>query len=52
MQKFDTNGTYISMLAGEGALIGQFLGPSGITAEDDDIYVADSFNNRIQKFGS
>ena len=67
IQKFDSSGTFQWWLGYDGSTIGthtsgitsfgtgngQFKYPSGITLDSSgNIYVADSFNNRIQKFDS
>jgi DNA-binding beta-propeller fold protein YncE len=41
----------VAKWGGSGSGDGQFLGPSGITVDSSgSIYVADTWNNRIQKF--
>ena len=57
IQKFTNEGEFIRMWGSEGSGDGQFgsyysyLGPNGISVDSlDDIYVADTSNQRIQKF--
>ncbi|MCJ7740392.1 6-bladed beta-propeller [Candidatus Microgenomates bacterium] len=53
IQKFNADGTFISMFGGYGCTNGQFAFPSGITIDSQNkIYVADSFCHRIQVFNS
>ena len=49
--KFKQDGTFVSGAAGKGSKPGQFNEPSGIsTDKDGNLYVADAWNGRIQKF--
>lgn len=51
IQKFTSNGEYISIWTSRGVEPGQFFNPQGIgVGPNGYIYVADSFNSRIQKF--
>ena len=53
IQKFDPNGTFITMWGTFGSGNGQFDGPDGIAVDDSgNVYVSDYGNNRIQKFDS
>jgi len=53
IQKFDSNGTFITKWGAPGARDGQFLNPIGLVADSsDNIYVADRGNNCVQKFDS
>ena len=53
IQKFDSNGTFITKWGSYGTGDGQFIGPWGISFNPLEIvYVADTDNNRIQKFDS
>ena len=52
IQKFDSNGGFISKWGSRGTGDGQFRYPSDIAVgPSGDIYVADADNHRIQKFG-
>ena len=51
--KFFSTGTYITKFGSAGSGDGQFNAPYGITFDkNNDIYVADSRNHRVQKFAS
>jgi len=51
IQKFDSNGTFITSWGGQGSVSGQFSRPYGFAVDSSGIvYVADSGNNRVQKF--
>jgi sugar lactone lactonase YvrE len=55
VHKFDKKGTYITSLGGQyGSLINQFAQPQGVAvdAASGNVYVADMWNHRIQKFDS
>jgi DNA-binding beta-propeller fold protein YncE len=53
IQKFDSNGKYITRWGFEGSDNQQFSGPHGISVDlNDNVYVTDYNNNRIQKFDS
>ena len=53
IQKFGSDGTFISRWGSEGSGDGQFYDPRGIAVDGDGfVYVADVGNDRIQKFGS
>jgi len=50
VQKFSSNGEYITEWGKSGKQSGEFHYPSGIAVSDDFVYVADRDLNRIQKF--
>jgi len=50
VQKFSSNGEYISAWGNSGKQSGEFHYPSGIAVSDDSVFVADRDLNRIQKF--
>ena len=53
IQKFDSNGKYITQWGFEGSDNQQFNGPHGISVDSDgNVYVTDYNNDRIQKFDS
>ena len=54
IQKFTGNGTFITTWGSFGTLPGQFDRPFDIAvdSEGSNVYVADTLNNRIQKFPS
>ena len=53
IQKFSSNGTFITKWGESGSDQGQFVFPSGIATDTSgNVYVADTGNNRIQKFTS
>jgi DNA-binding beta-propeller fold protein YncE len=53
IQKFNSDGTYVSSFGSYGTENGQFNAPRGIAIDaDGNIYVADTDNNRIQMFTS
>ncbi len=53
MQVFTPDGTYLTQWGSEGAATGQFLDPIGIAVDSfGNVYVADTNNYRIQKFGN
>jgi len=52
VQKFTNNGDFLSAWGGLGSSPGQFNDPHGVTVDlAGNIYVADTSNHRIQKFG-
>ena len=53
IQKFASNGQFVTKWGSEGTGDGQFSNPSGLSVDGSgNIYVADSHSNRIQKFTS
>jgi len=51
IQKFTSEGVFVSKWGTEGTGYGEFNIPTGVaTASDGSVYVADSHNDRIQKF--
>ena len=54
VEKFDSNGNYLSQFGSYGGGNGQFAGPYGVAVDPttEDVYVTDQGNNRVQKFDS
>ena len=53
IQKFDSDGVFVTKWGSKGSGDGQFQQPSGIAIDSSgNVYVADSDNHRIQKFGT
>src|SRR6185503_5798596 len=53
IQKFTSNGTFITRWGTDGGGTDQLVSPTGIATDADaNVYVADVGNNRIQKFSS
>jgi DNA-binding beta-propeller fold protein YncE len=51
IDKFTSSGQFITSWGSLGSELGQMNQPKGLTLdENNDVYVADEFNNRIQKF--
>ena len=51
IQKFDSNGKYITKWGSKGGGDGQFVGPDDIAVNSSgNLYVSDAGNNRIQVF--
>ncbi len=50
IQKFSSNGEYISQWGNSGKQSGEFHYPSGIAVSGESVFVADRDLNRIQKF--
>ncbi|MFZ0553776.1 MAG: hypothetical protein WBL67_15610 [Nitrososphaeraceae archaeon] len=51
VQKFDSNGTFITKWGSEGSGNGQFDGPESIAIDSfDKVYVAELYSDRIQVF--
>ena len=50
VQIFSPQGEFLLAFGGEGNVPGKFLMPAGITIDKDRIYVADSYNGRVQVF--
>ncbi len=49
-QIFTSDGKLLLSVGSRGQLAGQFWSPAGINIQNDTIYIADTFNNRIQIF--
>ena len=45
---FSNGGSYLSTIGTAGTGSGQYYGPSGLTTNSSHIFIADTFNNRIQ----
>jgi tripartite motif-containing protein 71 len=53
IQKFDSNGNYLTQWGSFGSGDGQFSTPQSVAVDtEDNVYVSDYTNNRIQKFDS
>jgi DNA-binding beta-propeller fold protein YncE len=53
VQKFDSNGNFITKWGTPGSGDGQFTNPAGVAVDrSGNVYIADRDNNRIQKFDS
>ncbi|MCA9342384.1 6-bladed beta-propeller, partial [Candidatus Saccharibacteria bacterium] len=53
IQKFDSNGNFITKWGSSGSEDGEFSLPQGIAVDlQNNVYVVDSYNNRVQKFDS
>jgi DNA-binding beta-propeller fold protein YncE len=50
VQVFSPKGEFLMAFGNKGGQAGEFLMPAGVTVVDDHIYVADSYNRRIQIF--
>lgn len=51
IQKFDTNGNFITKFGSKGSNNGQFLYPEAVAVDkEENVYVMDSGNFRVQKF--
>jgi DNA-binding beta-propeller fold protein YncE len=51
LYKYTQDGVFVSGISGKGTKPGQFNEPSGISTDrDGNVYVADAWNGRIQKF--
>lgn len=50
VQVFDPEGSYLGSWGTQGVEPGQFSDPWGIAADEEYVYVADTWNHRIQKF--
>ena len=50
IQKFDSNGNFISEWGSKGSQSGQFGYPTGITVSEKFVFVSDNRNHNIQKF--
>ena len=53
VQKFQSDGTFVTKWGGSGTAESQFNNPAGVTVDaSDNVYVVDIFGNRVQKFNS
>ena len=53
IQKFTSDGVYLTQWGTQGTGDGQFNNPAGVAVDaSGNVYVADTDNNRIQVFGS
>jgi len=53
IQEFTADGAFVSQWGSPGTGLGQFQNPVAIAVDaDENIYVADALNHRIQKFGT
>ncbi len=50
IQKFSSNGEYLTHWGNSGKQLGDFYNPSGIAVSDDSVFVVDRDLNRVQKF--
>jgi hypothetical protein len=50
VQLFDAEGRYLMVFGARGDEVGRFWLPSGLAIDGDRIYVADSYNQRVQVF--
>ena len=50
VQIFDNQGRYLMAFGSQGSKAGEFWLPSGLFIDQDKIYVADSYNRRVQVF--
>jgi len=50
IQKFSSNGEYLTHWGNSGKQLGDFYNPSGIAVSNDSVFVVDRDLNRIQKF--
>jgi serine/threonine-protein kinase len=50
LQIFDSNGNLKMMFGGKGSGHGQFMGPETLAVDNNELYVLDKGNNRIQVF--
>ena len=51
IQKFDSSGTFIEKWGSGGSAEGEFAAPSAVAVDySGNVYVTDSYNNRVQKF--
>ena len=50
LQKFTNNGELIKCVGKKGGKEGEFKVPCGVTLHDNQVYVCDSYNHRIQVF--
>jgi hypothetical protein len=48
IQVFDSTGRLLLVIGGPGQQVGRFWSPSGVDIHDDLVYVADTYNDRIQ----
>ncbi|MDE1970112.1 MAG: hypothetical protein KGI50_00840 [Patescibacteria group bacterium] len=53
IQEFDSNGTYLTQFGSRGSGNGQFNGIGGVAVDKNgNVFVTDTGNNRVEKFGS
>ncbi len=52
VQKFDSNGNFISEWRHKGSKEGEFKFPKGVAVASGYVYVTDDENHRVQKFDS
>ena len=53
MEKFDSNGNYLSQFGSSGSGDGQFTGPEGVAVDSGGhVFVTDNDNNRVEEFDS
>lgn len=51
IEKFDSDGNYLTKWGEQGTALGQFDNPCGVAVDSaGNVYVADNLNHRIQKF--
>ena len=48
IQVFDPDGRLLMVIGSRGAGAGEFWSPGGLCIDGDDVFIADTFNNRIQ----
>lgn len=48
LQIFDSTGRFLLVIGSVGSQIGQFYSPSGVAITNDTVYIADTYNDRIQ----
>ena len=48
LQIFDSTGRFLLVIGSVGSQVGQFYSPSGLAITNDTVYIADTYNDRIQ----